>query len=157
MEHGNDPRSSDDGSRLSQPARDALAAVADAMIPGGEGYPPASETTAVEFVDRRARTDDLALLEDLLSGLDAGWDRDRVSSWIRDLERSDPGAFALLRSYLYHGYYVSKRLLAALAAKGMDYRGAPQPHGFKLDREPPRPARATGSFVSTEEVRRAVP
>lgn len=128
-----------------------LGRVADVMIPGDERYPRASETTAVEFALRHVSPDEAAALRDLLGG--APTRAEDLSTWLRQIEREKPDRFALLREYLYYGYYSSKRLLAALAQLGYEYRGAPQPAGFVIAEPPPRPATPRGRYLRTEEVR----
>lgn len=127
-----------------------LRSVADVMIPGDERYPRASETTAVEFVVRHVSPDEAAALRDLLGSAPAR--AEDLGAWLRQVEREQPDRFALLRDYLYYGYYSSKRLLAALAQLGYEYRGAPQPAGFEIAQPPPRPATPRGRYLRTEEV-----
>lgn len=129
-----------------------LGELADVMIPGDERYPPASETNAVEFVVQQLSLDDAAALTALLRTAPA--ERGDLGGWLRQVEQEQSDCFALLRSYLYHGYYSSKRLLATLAQLGCEYRGAPQPKGFDIQEPPPQPATLRGGFLRTEEVRR---
>lgn len=131
----------------------SLNELADVMIPGDGRYPRASETTAVEFILRHCSPDDAAVLTQLLRS--APTRTEALGDWLRQVERQQPDGFALLRNYLYYGYYSSKRLLAALAQLGYEYRGAPQPAGFVIAEPPPRPATPLGRYSRTEEVRHA--
>lgn len=128
-----------------------LSDLADVMIPGDDRYPPASETTAVEFVVRHLSEEEATALADLLRSAPTG--TEDQGAWLRQMERDRGDRFALLRDHLYYGYYSSKRLLAALAQLGCEYRGAPQPAGFVITQAPPRPAAPRGRYSRTEEVR----
>lgn len=136
---------------LDRASAQALSQLADVMIPGDGRYPRASETTAVEFVVRHVTPEDAATLTNLLRS--APPRTEDLGTWLREVEREQADGFALLRAYLYYGYYSSKRLLAALAQLGSEYRGAPQPEGFVITEPPPRPATPRGGYSRTEEVR----
>ena len=141
------------GLRLSGDTAKALGAVADIMIPEGEGYPAASEARVVDFVEAHLDPGEHDRLEKLLKDVDAG-NREGTENWLRELERASPGdSFAFLRLYIYCAYYSSPRVLATLRDRGYDYHGAPQPHGYKIKADPPVPTEHRGSYIPTEKVK----
>ncbi len=141
------------GLSLSEDTAKALGVVADLMIPGGEGYPAASEAQVVGFVEAHLNPSEQDRLEKLLGDLNSG-NREEVGNWLRELEASSSGgSFAFLRWYVYCAYYSSPSVLAALRDRGYDYHGSPQPYGYKIEADPPVPTEVRGSYIPTEEVK----
>jgi hypothetical protein len=151
-------RSSAPGTGTDFPAelRSPLGDVGRVLIPGGQGYPSGGDTSVSRFIAARASAEDIAYLERLLPGLPFG-DDERLREALSAFETEDPVSFARLRALIYHAYYSSPRLLAALADRGYDYHGAPQPLGYPLDQDPLVPTHTRGGYVRTEEVRRVAP
>jgi hypothetical protein len=58
-----------------------------------------------------------------------------------------------LRNWVYYGYYTSGSVSDALRLLGSDYHGAPQPFGYRMDRDAPLPRTPRGSYQQTDEVR----
>jgi hypothetical protein len=148
-------RSSAPGTGADFPAelRSPLDDVGQVLIPGGQGYPSGGETSVSRFIAARVSAEDIAFLERLIPGLPTG-DDEQLAEALSALEAEDPVSFARLRALIYHAYYSSPRLLAALADRGYGYHGAPQPLGYALDQDPPLPAHTRGDYVRTQEVRR---
>lgn len=133
----------------------ALGAVADVMIPGNQDYPSASAAGVGEFIATHVSGADLEQLEALLATLDASdLGSEAVERWLAELEGED--AFVLLRWYVYAGYYASPLVTHAMNLRGIDYHGPPQPLGYRIEVEPPRPEHDRGSYTPTEEVRRVI-
>lgn len=130
----------------------ALEMVADLLIPGGNGYPPASSAKVVQFIEGHLSPGEQKLLEDLLSNLDHQ-NTEEAKHWLTQLEEEDPGMFGFIRWYVYCAYYASPHVLGALKDRGYDYHGAPQPHGYALEEDPPIPRGDRGSYIPTKEVK----
>ena len=131
--------------------REILAHLSDAMIPAGDNYPSASEAQVVQFVEERSSVDDVARLSTIEASL-SGTARSDMGAVLRNLEEAEPETFIWLRQFIYHGYYSSHRVIAAMVDHGYDYHGAPQPLGYAITKEPRIPATHHGSFISTAEV-----
>jgi len=135
---------------LSDSAVTRLRRVAQVMIPNSEGFPDAGPLVSrfvTERVDRAER--------DLLEGLLATMQDDSshaVTTWLQRLEADDPTNFATLRNWVYYGYYTSGSVTDALRLAGSDYHGAPQPFGYRMDRDAPLPRTPRGSYQKTAEV-----
>lgn len=128
-----------------------LASVADALIPGDAHYPSGSVAQVSTFIQDRASEQDVTLLEQLrllwpLTG-------DGATEALTEMEAADPVSFAYLRELVYHGYYSSRRVLAAMADRGYSYHGAPQPLGYRITDTMKLPSTPRGSYIATEEVR----
>ncbi|CUR58787.1 hypothetical protein NOCA2540044 [metagenome] len=130
-----------------------LAQLATALIPGDETYPSADEAQVVTFIQDRAAPDDLATLERLRREWNLA-DAPEVGSTLTELETGDPALFAYVTELVYHAYYSSRRVLAAMADRGYGYHGAPQPLGYAITETMAVPRRPRGSYVATEDVRR---
>ena len=148
-----------------------LAAVADELIPGGEGFPAPSEVDVVSFVrkyvtpaGRDAKWFPFLAEEDFKARLDAlGEDfpssGTRVAA-IEALEAAEPEFFGRLRDVVYYAYYSRPEVVHAmnrLLPAGRDYRTSPQPYGYSdvmADWDDELLARVHGSYQKTDEVRR---
>lgn len=132
----------------------ALTALATALVPGGDGYPSGGDAQVAAFIQDRASETDRALLE-RLCGRWPSRTVEEAEQALSAMEVEDPTAFQYLRELVYHGYYSSHRVLATLADRGHAYHGAPQPLGYRITEEMRVPSRERGSYISTEEARRA--
>lgn len=141
------------GQRLPGKLRDYLALVATAMIPGSETYPSGGDAQVVGFIEDRASAEDVVRLERLME-LWPALAVTEATVAVRVMELDDPESFAYLRELLYHGYYASHRVLAAMTDRGYAYRGAPQPLGYEITETMKVPSVARGSYIPTEEVTR---
>nr|MCW2727370.1 hypothetical protein [Aeromicrobium sp.] len=131
-----------------------LSIVSTAFVPGGASYPPGGEAQVDTFIEQRATAEDLAAFLDLMTRYPATT-VEEATSRISEMESGEPLAFAWLREFIYHGYYASHRTLAAMADRGYEYHGAPQPLGYRIREQMRTPTAVRGSYISTEEVRRA--
>jgi hypothetical protein len=108
-------------SSFSGAERALLAALADVLIPAASGFPAASAAgVAGEGLDRvlAARPDLEAGLRRVLEGA-AGKDPARA---VGDLERSDPGGFAVLAELVPGAYFLDESVRAALGYSGQTAR-----------------------------------
>lgn len=142
------------GTTFSERLRAQLAALCDAMVPGDGAYPSASHAQVPRFIEERASPEDRARLEALADRFPLETSQDAAVA-LRELERTDAWTFGWIREYVYHGYYASPRVLAAMHDRGYDYHGAPQPLGYSLPGTTAGPASAKGSYLPTSEVTRA--
>lgn len=139
------------GTTFSAELRDRLAKVCDTLIPGDADYPSATVAHVPRFIEERCSAADLARLEPVLSGLALGSEQEAFDSVVH-LEADDPVTFAWVRELVYHGYYASRRVIAAMTDRGYDYHGAPQPLGYPLPGTTGGPQARRGSYIKTEEV-----
>ena len=137
------------GAAIPKATSSALDAIAAVMIPGRDPYPPGGEVGVAAFIESRCDPDEAALLTELADEFAAGGnDVDALNA----IESARPEDFALLRFYVYSGYYCSPDVLVVVAARS-DYHPSPQPMGYAIDAEVPVPTVHRGTFVPTEEVR----
>ncbi|WP_306120726.1 MULTISPECIES: hypothetical protein [unclassified Roseitalea] len=136
-----------------------LAEVVDALLPGDADFPSAAAIGVQWAVERRlvvmvgANGADrlLAAMDTAFAGAPDG------ESAARALEAAEPDLFAALLRVVYFTYYEHPSVIAAIRALGHDYNDAPQPKGYAMDPFNPAtdlPARPTGSYVPTDQVRR---
>lgn len=150
-----------------------LNAVADRIIPGGEGFPWPSEVGIVHFIARYVapsgekpswfpfageddfKTDLDKLGEDFLQA-----DVAKQVEFLKRIERESPTFFSQLRALVYYGYYSRPETTKAINENleaGRDYRSSPQPYGYLDVIEPWDESmfpRVRGSYIRTEEVKR---
>lgn len=142
------------GLTLAKHVADWLADAATAMFPGDGTFPSGADAQVVNFVAERATESDVAILARLADQRSAGG-APAMTQQLVDLESTDPESFVYLRELLTHGYYSSRRVLAAMSDRGYDYHGAPQPRGYEATQDLLYPAAVRGTYVHTGEVRRA--
>ncbi len=135
---------------------DKVGHLCDALIPGDDGYPSGCRAQVPRFVEDRCSPDDLRRLTAITAGA-ACSSASKATAVLENLERDDPLSFQWLRQFVYHGYYASHRVIAAMNDHGYDYHGAPQPLGYVLSGETGLPSHGRGAYVMTEEVTRATP
>lgn len=136
---------------LSDGMRQYVAMVADALIPGTDGYPSGREAQVDLFVAERAGLQDASLL----TAIAERWPARSVNQATTNLtamEGQDVASFVYLREFIYHGYYSSGLVLSAMAARGYRYHGAPQPLGYPRTEELLKPSTGRGSFIPTDQV-----
>jgi hypothetical protein len=125
----------------------ALDALLDALLPGGEGFPPASTANIGPAVRSRLGQDAETRLAAALL----------VTDGLAGLERDRPALFDQFRRVAYLAYYEAPGVIAAIRASGIDYRGAPQPRGYDLapfDPATDAPTHARGRWKTTTETER---
>src|SRR5579864_4945774 len=111
----------------------ALAAVLDTLLPGGEGFPSASaaETTAF-LLDQAGGTGLHDWLLPLLAGLDeaagghfAAHTPEQRTTLLQQLEAAQPLLFARLLALAYYSYYAQPAVIAVIRSLGHDYHPTP--------------------------------
>lgn len=141
------------GLQLSPELQSYLGHLATAMIPGADAYPSGGDAHVVGFIQDRASASDVDAFEQVMDR----WPASSVSEATgaaSAMEHEDPASFTYVREFLYHGYYSSHRVLAAMTDRGYAYRGAPQPLGYEITETMNVPSEARGSYIPTEEVAR---
>lgn len=134
------------------------AAFADAILPGDDVFPAASEVGAhgVMIARLRERQGADAPTRLMAALLERGGLDDAVAAATR-LEADEPRLFDTARAFLTFAYYESPAVIAAIRSLGHIYNDAPQPDGYALRPfEPARDAPATprGGYVATDAVTR---
>jgi hypothetical protein len=141
----------------------------DGLLPGGEGFPRASQVdTAASMV---AELDANALEEWLCPGLAtldilAGGDfvavdeQTRVEALRRAQEEHGP-FFDRLIDLSYYSYYAQPRVIATVRSLGFQYNDTPQPRGYDMEPFDPNnpemlPAHPRGYYKKTDDVKREV-
>jgi hypothetical protein len=108
--------------KFDQEQRAILAALADVLIPAGDGFPSASEAgVASEGLDHvlNCRPELLSGLSDLIAAA-----RGHVpAEFLRDLQNNDPAAFAILTDLVPGAYFLNPAVRAKLGYGGQ----TPQP------------------------------
>jgi hypothetical protein len=130
-----------------------VSVLASALIPGNSHYPSGGDAQVGRFIEQRSSPRDLEVLERMR----AQWPATSVEeahNRIQAMEIDDVATFVWLREFVYHGYYASRRVLAAMADLGYDYHGAPQPLGYRIDEAMTMPSGSRGTYIPTGEVTR---
>jgi hypothetical protein len=150
-----------------------LEAVADQLIPGGDGFPAPSEAGVVAFMARYiapAGQDakwypflDEADVKDRLDALGVAFlgaaEGQKVET-LRGIERDEAEFFSRLRDLVYHAYYSRPLVVRAIndnLEAGRDYRVTAQPYGYSdtmLDWDDDLLDRVRGTYKRTEDVLR---
>lgn len=149
-----------------------MAAMADAIIPPGKGFPaPSKVRVAEDFVPRYVARDDAKVvyfpfvreseikgaLRDVSQKVEGGA---TVGDILAAYESETPELFQKLRNLVYFGYYSRPPVVGAIQQNleaGKDYRVSPQPYGYldvieewEPDLDPGQTSR--GSYTPTEDV-----
>ena len=127
-------------------------AIADTMVPPGNGFPAPSEVNVVSFFGRYlapsgtravhypfAAEDEFKAKLDALGDAFVNADEAGRTDTIGRLERDDEEFFGQLRSLAYYGYYATTEVTLAIQKNipaGKDYHGPPQPYGYLDSTEP---------------------
>ena len=152
-----------------------LAAAADQIIPGGEGFPAPSEVRILDFIGKyvtpqgkEARNYPYAAEDDFkaaLGRLGNDFVADASDARIERLKRveaEDPTFFGQLRDLVYYGYYSRPEVTRAINENleaGRDYVSPPQPYGYPgliEEWDESLLARVKGDYIRTEDVKRVV-
>jgi hypothetical protein len=138
---------------------ETLLALMDTLLPGGEGFPPASATGTAGMLATRLRLADAALPDRLMTALTAQgpWPSSK-EAWraaVARLEAVEPKLFADLRKYTYLTYYEQPETIAAIRALGLRYNTAPLPEGYPTEPFTPEqdaPRHSRGRWIATADV-----
>ncbi|MBW0100898.1 gluconate 2-dehydrogenase subunit 3 family protein [Pseudonocardia sp. KRD291] len=163
------------GVRLTEAQAAVLNAVADELIPGGDGFPAPSEIDVISFIARYVapagtparwfpflgENDLRARLDALGDGFVNGGSLARVRV-MEGLERDESEFFVRVRDLVYHAYYSRPEVVRAMNRNlpaGRDYRPTPQPYGYSDvmdDWDDELLSRVRGTYTRTEDVRRVM-
>jgi hypothetical protein len=150
---------------LSEREMSVLSATLDTLLPGGEGYPPASATGIAAFLVRAAGPEavDTALrlglgdLDTLAGGDFLALNSAGRSETLNLAEAEKTTFFTWLLRLAYLSYYAQPEVIAAIQADGHDYYQTPLPEGYHMDPFDPTnpemlPARPHGRYLKTLEI-----
>lgn len=149
-----------------------LNAIADELIPGGDGFPAPSAVDIVGFFARYvapsgqepkwypflAEDDFRIRLDSLCDQLLNQASEQRVTV-LRKLETEDEEFFTRVRDVVYYGYYSRPEVIRAInnnLVAGKDYRYSPQPFGYSdamRDWDDDLLSRVKGTYIRTRDVR----
>lgn len=150
-----------------------LNAIADELIPGGDGFPAPSAVDVVGFIAKyttprgqEAKWFPHFAEEDFKARLDAFGEsfvktrsEERVEV-LRGVEWNEAPFFARLRDIVYLAYYSRPEVIRAInnnLEAGKDYRNTPQPYGYSsvmLDWDKALLSRVRGTYKRTVDVAR---
>lgn len=141
-----------------------LVAFLDILLPGGDGWPPASEVGVQHAILMRlAEKHDDGLLT-LLGGIlaqhhapYAGFSAEQKIVAVRAMEATAPDLFDWLRSAANYAYYEAPAVIAAINAHGIPLRLDPHHEGYDLppfDFETQSPTHDRGRWIATGDIRR---
>lgn len=104
----------------------------DTLLPGGDGFPSASEAGLMVAMDQNTAFADavvlvLSLVSEEFAAMEEG---DRVLT-LQRVEADNGVAFRDLTTLAYTAYYTAPKVLAVISAK-TSYRHPPQPGGYIL-------------------------
>lgn len=157
--------------KLSAQQTGILNAIADELIPGGDGFPAPSAVNVSDFIAKYVTP----------SGQEAKWfpyfgedsfkarldafgdsflkaDSGQKIEVLRAVERDEARFFACLRDIVYLAYYSRPDVIRAINVNleaGRDYRNTPQPYGYSdtmLDWDKTLLSRVRGTYKRTEDV-----
>jgi hypothetical protein len=138
---------------------EAIAGLAETLLPGGDGFPAASAISLAPLLAVRLRAADAALptrLRDALAAQPAPPESDWVEA-TRRLEATEPKSFDALRKYAYLTYYEQPAVVDAIRALGFHYNHAPLPEGYPeepFDPATDAPTHRRGRWIATADVTR---
>ena len=139
---------------------EALQALMDTLLPGGEGFPAASATGMAATFLARLRESDATAPARLVKAIAAqGTPPADPKAWreaTARLEAVEPKLFDTLRRIAYLTYYEQPKTIAAIRDLGFTYNLAPLPEGyptepFQPERDAPRHQR--GRWIATADVK----
>jgi hypothetical protein len=146
-----------------------LAAVVDILLPGGEGFPPASAVGTAGYMVGQLRPGELdGWLRPALRAIDTlagddflGHDAASQAEALRAAESDNRAMFERLLALAYYSYYAQPAVVDAVRALGFPYNNAPQPLGYAMEPFDPGnpemlPHEPRGSYKRTEDVVREV-
>jgi hypothetical protein len=142
-----------------------LSATLDTLLPGGEGYPPASATGIAPFLVQAAGPDaadaalrlGLADLDTLAGGDFLSLAAAGRTETLQLAEAEKPAFFTWLLRLAYLSYYAQPEVIAAIQADGYDYHKTPLPEGYHMEPFDPAnpemlPVRPRGRYMKTLDI-----
>jgi hypothetical protein len=140
-----------------------LADFVDALVPGDDHWPSASQVgvqavlaSRIVDVDGEEAVDRLAGLVRAAGGFDGKNEAER-SATVASLERDHGELFTLLRNAVYLAYYENPAVAARIRSLGFTYKLRPHIGGYAtlpVDPVRDRPRHQRGFYTRTEDVRR---
>jgi hypothetical protein len=110
-----------------------LALMLDALLPGGEGFPPASAIGLADWLD--GHPDWAEAAQAVLAALPEGFAQGEPAAragMLRDVETVDSALFGRMLTGVYSGYYIHPAVRAVIAARTGYPARPPQPEGYAL-------------------------
>lgn len=148
-----------------------LSAVADCLIPPGDGFPAPSTVDVAGFVARFVAPvgQDATWYPFLTLGETVRWleelgsdfleaDPDKQARLLQAREAEDSEFFGRVRDTVYVGYYSRPEVVLSInrtLPAGRDYRATPQPFGYSdtiVDWDEDLLARVRGTFIPTADI-----
>ena len=139
---------------------DAILQLAATLLPGGVGFPAATDTGMAAPLLQRLRQADPTAPARLLAALSGhGGPPADTAAWTSAasrLEAMEPVMFTELRRQAYLAYYEEPAVIQAIRNLGHPYNDAPLPDGYPVAafdpaRDAPRHGR--GRWVDTDDIR----
>jgi hypothetical protein len=125
-------------------------AFANALLPGDDLFPRASETGILRTLDRLP-----AGLAQALGPI-AALEPDARVARMEQLQAENPALFAEAQKTVYLAYYEQPEVIAAIRAMGIPYHSVLLPEGYDIAPFDPlidTPRHRRGAWVATENVR----
>jgi hypothetical protein len=146
-----------------------LDGVVDTLLPGGEGFPPASSIGTAEYMMSQLRPGELdgwlRPMLDTISTLAGGdfldCDGTGRAQALRRMESEHRPVFERLLALTYYCYYAQPAVVDVVRGMGFQYNNAPQPLGYRMEPFDPShpemlPQTPRGYYKRTEEIVREV-
>lgn len=146
-----------------------LIGIVDTLLPGGAGFPPASEVATVGYMMGKLLPGEMGTwLRPGLAAVDSLAGNDFLSmsevervATLQAVEREYQAFFERLLALVYYSYYAQPSVVAVIQHMGFDYNHAPQPLGYVMapfDRDNPEmlPAQPRGYYKTTEDIENEV-
>lgn len=142
-----------------------VAEVVDTLLPGGEGFPPASEVGTAGYMMSQLRSGELdgwlrpglRTIDDLAGGDFLACDAAGRTDALRRTEAEHRDMFERLLALAYYSYYAQPAVVAVVRSMGFEYNDAPQPLGYVMEPFDPTnpemlPQHPRGYYKRTEDV-----
>lgn len=146
-----------------------LTVVVDTLLPGGDGFPPASAVGTVGYMMGKMRPSDmgdwlrpgLAEIEALSRGDFLSANEMERAETLQRTQKEQQTLFERLLALTYYSYYAQPAVVDVIRRMGFDYNHAPQPLGYTMAPFDPGnpamlPAQPRGHYKGTGDVDREV-
>jgi hypothetical protein len=146
------------GNGPSEDPTGAIAAFVDALLPGDDVFPSASDVGVHGVLVMRLReTAGSGAAEALAAAFVRRRGLEVPGAAAAALEAEEPALFETALTILYYAYYETPAVIAAIRSLGHVYNDAPQPEGYAMRPFDPvldLPREQRGQFVPTDAVAR---
>jgi hypothetical protein len=146
-----------------------LTGVVDMLLPGGEGFPPASDVGTPGYMMAQLRPGELdgwlrpglRAIDTLAGGDFLACEAMGQTDALRRAEREHPAMFDRLLALAYYSYYAQPTVVQVIRSMGFQYNHAPQPLGYAMEEYDPNdpemlPQEPRGYYKRTEDVVREI-